>query len=63
MQHTVRYFVNSYNEGDTGEDTDILTEVSEREFITAEGEITYERHTMSENGVSQICLTKGLDVC
>lgn len=56
MQHTVRYFVNSYN--DLEEDT--LEEVTEREFIAADGEITYERHTISENGVSQICLTKGL---
>lgn len=59
MKHTVRYFINSYN--DLEEDT--LEEVTEREFMVAEGAITYERHTMSENGVSQICLTKGLDVC
>ena len=56
MQHTVRYFINSYN--DLEEDT--LEEVSEREFIAADGEITYERHTISKNGISQICLSKGL---
>lgn len=59
----IRYFINSYNEGDTGEDADILIEVSEREFMNADGEITYERHTVFENGVSQICLTKGLISC
>ena len=61
MQHTVRYFVVDYDSEDNG-CLDML-EVSEREFIAADGDISYERHTMSENGVSQICLLKGLDVC
>ena len=61
LKHIVRYFVVDYDSEDNRcFDT---MEVSEREFIASEGEITYERHTMSENGVSQICLTKGLDVC
>jgi hypothetical protein len=34
-------------------------ECDEREFMRAEGRITYERHTMRENGADQICLTKG----
>ena len=60
MQHTVRYFVIDFDTEDNGcFDT---MEVSEREFMAAEGGITYERHTMIENGCSQICLTKGLDV-
>lgn len=54
----VRFFVNQYNED--GEDT--LEEVSEHEFLKTKGSITYERHTKRENGVSQICLTKGLDL-
>jgi hypothetical protein len=59
MKHTVRYFIVDYDSEDDAMQWDIV-EVSEREFLAAEGEITYERHTMSENGVSQICLTKGL---
>jgi len=51
----VRFFVVDYE----GEEVDIV-EVSEHEFLKAEGSITYERHTKRENGVSQICLTKGL---
>lgn len=52
----VRFFVVDFDTMDNGcYDT---IEVSEHEFIKAKGEITYERHTKSENGVSQICLTK-----
>jgi hypothetical protein len=58
MQHTVRYFVVDFDTEDNACFDSM--EVSEREFIDAEGEITYERHKLSENGVSQICLTKGL---
>jgi hypothetical protein len=39
------------NEGD-------FVEVGEAEFLEAEGVIEYERHTVFENGCSQICLTK-----
>ena len=54
----VRFFVVDYDSEDNGcFDT---MEVSEHEFLKAEGTITYERHTKRENGVSQICLTKGL---
>lgn len=51
----VRFFVVDYD----SEEVDIV-EVSEHEFLRSEGSITYERHTKRENGVSQICLTKGL---
>jgi hypothetical protein len=51
----VRFFVVDYD----SEEVDIV-EVSEHEFLKAEGTISYERHTKRENGVSQICLTKGL---
>lgn len=53
----VRFFIVDYE----GEDAPDLLEVSEHEFLEAEGHISYERHTVRENGASQICLTKGLD--
>jgi hypothetical protein len=51
----VRFFINEYNP----DDEDTLKEVNEHEFLEAEGRITYERHTVRENGASQIVLTKG----
>jgi hypothetical protein len=54
----VRFFVVDYE----GEEVD-LKEVNEHEWLEAEGRISYERHTMRQNGASQICLTKGLDQC
>lgn len=51
----VRFFVVDYE----GEEVDIV-EVNEHEWLKAEGPITYERHTVRENGAAQICLTKGL---
>lgn len=39
------------NEGD-------FIEVTEADFIEAEGAIEYERHTVFANGCKQICLTK-----
>jgi hypothetical protein len=53
----VRFFVYSQELDDQGDDDPII-EVNEHEFLKAEGQITYERHTKAENGVSQICLTK-----
>ena len=35
-----------------------IVEITEAEFIDIEGQIEYERNTMFENGVNQICLTK-----
>ena len=35
-----------------------LVECLEGKFLEAEGKIEYERHTMFENGVNQVCLTK-----
>ena len=58
----VRFFVVvDYGSEDTG--CFDVKEVSEHEFLKAEGTITYERHTKRENGVSQIRLTKGLETC
>ena len=56
MKQEVRFFVVDY-ENEDGPD---LLEVSETEFLEYEGQISYERHTVRENGCSQICLTKGL---
>jgi hypothetical protein len=56
----VRFFVVDYETEDNG--CFDLKEVNEHEFLASEGKITYERHTVRENGCSQICLTKGLDV-
>ena len=52
-----RYFICDYD--DELQDYDI-TECSESEFIAFDGEIEYQRHTVRENGTSQICLTKGM---
>lgn len=55
----VRFFVVDYDNEDDCMEWD-LKEVNEHEFLKAEGIITYERHTVRENGCSQIVLTKGL---
>jgi hypothetical protein len=49
----VRFFVMDYES-----DPVDLRECSEREFLENTDPITYERHTVRENGCSQICLTK-----
>lgn len=51
----VRFFVVDFD----SEEAEIV-EVSEHEWLKAEGPITYERYTIRENGAAQICLTKGL---
>jgi len=48
----VRFFVYDY---DT---EDIVKEVNEVDFLKHDGVIEYERSTIFENGVRQICLTK-----
>ena len=45
----IRFFV---------ETCDDHKEVCELDFLAAAGEIEYKRHTVRENGVNQICLTK-----
>ncbi len=40
------------------EDKNDLKEVKELDFLACEYPISYKRHTIFENGVSQICLTK-----
>lgn len=59
----VRFFIVDYESEDSNTYGPELVEVSEHEWLKAEGPITYERHTVRENGVSQICLYKGLDQC
>lgn len=51
MQTTVRFFILDEEYGD-------YNEVDHHEFEQAEGIIEYERNTIAEHGVSQICLTK-----
>ena len=54
---TVRFFIwGEVGHGD-GAELDLI-EVTEREFLNAKGVISYDRHTVFENGVNQICLTK-----
>ncbi len=49
----IRYFIIDWDSGPVD-----LIEVTELEFMEAPGRIEYERHTMFDNGVNQICLTK-----
>jgi len=55
--HTIRYFTYCY---DTENDVDIV-ECTEQTFIDLNsddlGTISYERHTVFDNGVNQVCLT------
>jgi hypothetical protein len=53
----VRFFIVDY---DLDEGPDIV-EVDERDFLSADGSIKYERHTVFQNGMDQICLTKGFE--
>ena len=50
----VRYFMIDHDL----EDGPDIVECDESEFMKARGRIQYERHTVRENGVNQICLTK-----
>jgi len=55
MNINVRFF--KYDICEETNEIDIF-EVNEREFLETEGNIQYERNTIFENGVNQICLTK-----
>ena len=55
---TVRFFIVDFDGEDDAMQWD-LVEVDERKFNDTEGVITYERHTVRENGAAQIVLTKG----
>lgn len=59
---TVRFFVQDYFAKENGEPVFGVEEVEEHYFLEAAGTIEYERHTVRENGVSQICLTKIVDI-
>lgn len=50
----VRYFMIDYDL----EDGPDIVGCDEFEFMKAPGRIQYERHTVRENGVNQICLTR-----
>ena len=56
----VRFYIFGCDEEQ--QEYDIL-EASEEEFKRHPGTIDYERHTVFQNGVHQICLTKGLPQC
>ncbi len=53
-QLPVRYFIVDYDL----EDGPDIVECDEQAFLNAGGPIEYKRHTVRENGVNQICLTK-----
>lgn len=55
----VRFFIVDIDPESEEQD---LFEVGERDFTNHPGNITYSRSTVWENGVSQIELTKGLNV-
>ncbi len=54
----VRFFIFDEVDDEDGDPTVDIVEVDELDFIAAKGTISYERHTVFANGVSQICLTK-----
>lgn len=59
MNVPVRFFIWKENEDALeGEDHNDVFECNESEFINSPYPIDYERHTVFQNGVSQICLTK-----
>ena len=53
----VRFFLYDFEEGTEGEAGD-MREVDEADFLASPFPISYERHTIRENGCAQICLTK-----
>ena len=57
---SARFYIFGWDEEQ--QELDIL-EVSEDEFERHPDTIDYERHTVFQNGVRQICLTKGLPKC
>jgi hypothetical protein len=59
MKIDVRFFIVDFDL----EDGPDVKRVTENEFLDHEGSITYDRFTVRENGVSCICLTKGLPSC
>jgi len=54
MNLPIRFFVIDYDL----EDGPDLVEVTEFDFLEFDGKISYKRHSVRENGVSQICLIK-----
>jgi hypothetical protein len=56
-QHPVRFFSYCMDE----ENEPVIVEVTEDQFIqlkdTPAASVTYERHTVHDNGVNQVCLT------
>ena len=53
----VRFFSYCMLEDELGQDEPNIMEVSASQFEELEGKVTFELHTVRENGVRQICLT------
>ena len=58
MDIPTRYFISAYITNEYNEPIIDHVEATESEFLQADGDIHYERHTIHMNGVAQICLTK-----
>jgi hypothetical protein len=59
MNQNIRFFITCYGEADSPPDTVIdVVEVDEMEFLQHDGVISYERHTIFENGCNQVCLVR-----
>jgi hypothetical protein len=56
MKQDIRFFLCGYNVD--SDDDQFITECTENDFLEALGKISYKRHTVFENGVNQVCLTK-----
>lgn len=53
----VRFFSYCMIEDDFGQDEPNIMEVSASQFQELEGKVTFEVHTVHENGVRQLCFT------
>ena len=54
----VRFFIYDEEARDDDGGSGEIVEVDELDFIECKFPLTYERHTMFDNGCNQICLTK-----
>ena len=52
METNIRFFTVAFSEGDA--DT---FEITEDQFKKLHGSISYERHSVFQNGIDQVCLT------
>ena len=52
METNIRFFTVAFSNGDLD-----IFEITESQFLEIEGTISYERHTVFQNGVNQVSLT------